>query len=213
MMKILKSDEKYLGRTYGEWGAAWWNWLCSENPDNTIERDPIVFLRANIDYAGEGDARRQTGRHFEHQLNIRKNSVAIFFPLLEAQFYIGHPYYYEPPLPVKKERDRVIERDEEISHHLDEDLKDVTHLKAVINDMEITPVRARSPIFTFKVSEKSELRKKMQEGPILAGEYRAQTEGYWILAILPSGHYKVHFEGARKELFYSATYFILIGEK
>jgi hypothetical protein len=212
-MNILRSDEKYLGRTYGEWGAEWWNWLCSEDPDNTSGSDPIVFLRANLDYAGEGDARRQTGRHFEHKLNIPKNSIAVFFPVIEAQFYIGHPYYYEPPYPVdKKERNKLIETDEEISDLLDKDLQDVTHLKAVINDIELTPVRARSPTFTFKVSEKNELRNKMQQGIIPAGEYHAITEGYWILAILPTGNYKVHFEGARKELFYSATYNILIGE-
>jgi len=214
MIKVLKANEKFLDKTYGEWGAEWRNWLCSEDPDNISESSPIVFLRDNIDYKGEGENRHQTGEHFEQQLTISKSSVSVFFPVLEAQFYMGHPYYYEAPFPVeKKEIHRMIETDEEMVYLLKKDLDDVTHLEATINGEKITPVRARSQIFTSKVSEKNVLRNKMQQGKVPPGEYRTIIDGSWVLAILSTGNHKIHFEGARKDLFYSATYNILLDKE
>ncbi len=80
MIKVLKANEKFLDKTYGEWGAEWWNWLCSEDPDNISKSSPIVFLRANIDYEGERENRHQTGKHFEHQLTISKRLCECIFP-------------------------------------------------------------------------------------------------------------------------------------
>jgi hypothetical protein len=138
----------------------------------------------------------------------------VFFPVLEAQFYTGHPYYYEAPFPVeKKEIHRMIETDEERVYLLKKDLDDVTHLEATINGEKITPVRARSQIFTSKVSEKNVLRNKMQQGKVPPGEYRTIIDGSWVLAILSTGNHKIHFEGARKDLFYSATYNILLDKE
>src|SRR4030095_1488340 len=156
MIRVLASNEKFLGKTHGEWGAEWMNWLCSNDPDNVHSDDPIVFLRANIDYDGYGDSRKQIGSHFENNLTIKRDSVAVFFPLLEAQFYIGHPYYYEPPYPPnEKERERKVETDKEIFYLLEKDLKDARDMKGTINGIEVSSVRARSTVFTLTVTEKN----------------------------------------------------------
>jgi hypothetical protein len=211
MIKILASHEKYLDRTYGEWIAEWLNWLFSEDPDRIQNSNAVTFLRANIDYEGYGNSRRQTGRHFNHEITISRESAAIFFPVFEAHFYIGHPYYYQPPYPLdEKSMNRLIETDKEMFYLLEEDLKDAKDMKAIINGMEVTPVKTRSPIFTLTVSEKNKIRMKMQQGAVASGKYRTVTGGYWIFAILPSGHHEIYFEGASSELFYSATYNLLV---
>jgi hypothetical protein len=201
---ILSTSLNFRGRSYGEWAGDWWNWVCSEDPDTYLFDDPIVFLRANIDYSGEGEARHQTGTNYYNRIKIHR-WTAIFFPIIECGLHYGHPHPYEDrPIVIESEMRRLARKD----------MDSWISLVVTINDKplveNINDFRVESPLFKLVVPKNSKLRDRMEVSPEV-GTWDAITDGYWILIkSLPIGVYKIHFGGTNKYLSYSGTYDITV---
>ena len=203
---VLGTTLNFHGRSYGEWAGDWWNWVCSEDPDAYSLDDPIVFLRANIDYSGEGETRHQTGTNYYNKIEIRPGT-AIFFPIIESGFHYGHAHPYEDrPVVIESEMRRLARKD----------MDSWISLVVTINDEplvdNIQDFRVESPLFKLVVPQNSKLRDRMEVSPDV-GTWDAVTDGYWILIkSLPVGAYKIHFGGTDQTLSYSGTYDITVLE-
>lgn len=215
--EIVGPNENFRGRSYGEWASEWWNWLVSDEPDRYSMDDPIIFLRANIDYGFvEGRGRIHTGKHHDRR-NSRKikifDDTAIFFPVIEAEFSYGDKYPEDVSKTVKTEK--------EMRYLARKDINEGGSMGATIRRgngprspivRNLKEYRAESPLFKLSVSEKNPLRNKMEvvHDP---GTFQAVTDGYWILIkCLHSSDvlYEIHFEAEGRATQYSATYSISV---
>jgi hypothetical protein len=237
--EVVQPNETFRGKSYGEWAAEWWNWLVSENPDGaySLEESPIVFLRANIDYAnqqgkeeeGEGAAsRHQTGSHYNRTGDKRieiSEETAILFPVVEILFVKGDHY--------PEDKTKIIQTESELRTLTRRDIDEQwTSLEATIKKKgqsrpisivnNLMDYRAESPLFKLVVSDKNPLKDKM-EMTLGSGTFDAVTDGYWILikylAASDDVPYQIHFAARGRslhtgdQLYYSATYEILVRKK
>jgi hypothetical protein len=76
---VIPPEKNYLGLSYGEWAARWFNWLISPDPD-LHNNGPVVFLRG-VDF----ELRNGSYRHFirigKQRIKISLNQ-AIFWPVI-----------------------------------------------------------------------------------------------------------------------------------
>jgi hypothetical protein len=217
-LKIVLPNQKYRDKSYGEWAAEWWNWLVSDNPDSYDINDPVIFLRANIDYIyidKNKRIRRHSGNHYDrtgqHAIKIHEDT-GIFFPVIECEFNDGD---------LNPENGNKIQTEEEMRILARKDIDSGWKIGATIREREgpsqpivndLRLYRAVSPLFKLVVSEKNILRHSMED-ELEPGTYNAVTDGYWIL--LSSLHsstnpYEIHFEATRRDNRYSATYEIIV---
>lgn len=216
--QIVSPKEKFRGKSYGEWASEWWNWLVSDNPDCYNMNDPVIFLRANIDYIyidKPKRIRRHGGNHYDRTgsngIKIYENT-GIFFPVIEAEFNEGD---------LNPENGNKVQTEEEMRSLARKDVDSGWKIDAtirngksprhpIVNDLHY--YRAESPLFKLVVSEKNNLRQSMED-ELEAGAYMAVTDGYWILisSLVSSGDpYEIHFEATRADNRYSATYEIFV---
>jgi hypothetical protein len=176
---IVPPNRIYRGLSYGNWAAAWWNWLFSNNEDF----GSVYFLRGNVDLE-PGIVR--TGRN---GLTLRSDT-AIFFPIIcTITSRLVYPNAYNEMIRRYKSA---------------ESQREPSRLVATIDDIEITnPIEyyAESPEFILDVPRASTLRKYFK--PMMrSGKGEAVTAGYWILIKpLPPGKHRVRFEGKHQDGF------------
>jgi hypothetical protein len=204
-LKIVLPNQKYRDKSYGEWAAEWWNWLVSDNPDSYDINDPVIFLRANIDYIyidKNKRIRRHSGNHYDRtgQQGIKiHEDTGIFFPVIECEFNDGD---------LNPENGSKIQTEEEMRILARKDIDSGWKIGATIREGE----GPSQPLFKLVVSEKNILRHSMED-ELEPGTYNAVTDGYWILlSSLPSSinPYEIHFEATRRDNRYSATYEIIV---
>jgi hypothetical protein len=181
---ILRPNEKFKGRTYGEWAEEWWKKLLSDDPDSYEKDDDVVFLRGKYDYVDKGKKREPSTKP-----NINKRTgkdgliicegTGLFFPVVAAEFNEGDG---DPD-----DETRILRNEEDCYECAKRDIEDgpaPTADQATINGdpivNDLRSYRARSKYFPLQVNEGSSLRGKMEyEMPL--GKHMAITDGYWIL--------------------------------
>src|SRR5437867_405437 len=93
---VLKPWENFRGVSYGNWAAAFTNWLFSADIDNYDGGD-MLFLRGNVDYLAAGDdddapRRSDPDRIFSRTdrngINIFEGT-AVFVPIIASYYVIG----------------------------------------------------------------------------------------------------------------------------
>jgi hypothetical protein len=218
---IVSPNENFRGRAYGEWASEWMKWMVSSDPDNYSKDDPIIFLRANIDYAPvewrQNGYRENTTTHYDRTGDKRieiYEGTAIFFPVVEANFLTG--------CKNPEDKKKVLQTEEELRYYARKDIDSGWEIGTTIQigTEDAQPIvsnledyRAESQLFKIVVSDKSPLKDKMEE-ELKAGTFDAVTDGYWILIrkLQPSDEpYKIYFEAKNGTYYhYSATYDILV---
>jgi hypothetical protein len=223
-LDIVPPNENFRGRSYGEWASEWLKWVVSGDPDSYSRDDPVIFLRANIDYSPvEGamnEYRQNTTTHYDRTLDkgIKiYEETAIFFPLVEANFLTG--------CKNPEDNRKVLLTEEELRYYARKDVDSGWEIGSCITIKNRRPrplvnnvkdYRAESQLFKILVSDKSPLRNKMEE-ELRAGVFDAVTDGYWILIreLQPAGQpYRIYFEAKKGTYYhYSATYDILVSPR
>jgi hypothetical protein len=223
-LDIVPPNENFRGRSYGEWASEWLKWLLSGDPDSYSRDDPIIFLRANIDYSPVEGAmnghRENTTTHYDRTLDkgIKiYEETAIFFPLVEANFLTG--------CKNPEDNRKVLLTEEELRYYARKDVDSGWEVGSyvIIKNKKPRPLvknlkdyRAESQLFKILVSDKSSLKNKMEE-ELRAGVFDAVIDGYWILIreLQPAGQpYRIYFEAKKGTYYhYSATYDIFVSSR
>jgi hypothetical protein len=219
-LDVVPPAENFRGMSYGDWAVLWSKWLLSEHPDSYAGSD-VLFLRGNVDYKPLGGT---TGgpRHSDPKgtfYRTGKNGerifedTAIFFPVVNAQLNIGELY-----------DGRVIKDEDDARFAARKDINEGGPMWADITRKgdkkpsriakDLRRFRIESPLFKLVVSQKSQLRDKM-ESPLEPGTYDSVTVGYYILIrSLPPSKYRIHFGGKGRGAYYTnSVYDITVHRK
>ncbi len=218
---IVSPNENFRGRSYGEWASEWLKWVVSSDPDTYSKDDPIIFLRANIDYmtveGREDGYRENTTTHYDRTADRGieiYEETAIFYPVVEANFLTGCK---NPEVKTK-----VLQTEEELRYYARKDIdsgweigSSITLInerpRPVVNDLK--DFRAESQLFRIVVPHNSSLKDKMEE-ELRPGIFDAVTDGYWILIrklLAADRPYRIYFEARKGDYYhYSATYDIFV---
>jgi hypothetical protein len=217
---VVSCNENFHGRSYGEWASEWLKWVVSSDPDTYSKDDPIIFLRANIDYSpveGREDGYREnTTTHYDRTgdkgIEIYEGT-AVFYPVLEANFLTGCK---NPEV-----KTNLLQTEEELRYYARKDIDSGWEIgtsiaikngkpRPVVKDLR--EYRAESQLFRILVSASSPLKNRMEE-ELKAGIFDAVTDGYWILIreFQAGGPYRIYFEARKGDYYhYSATYDIFV---
>lgn len=220
-LDIVPFNENFRGRSYGEWASQWLKKILSDNPDSYSKDDPIIFLRANIDYSPvqgrENGYRENTTTHYDRTgdrgIKIYEGT-AVFFPVVEANFLIG--------CKNPEDKKKVLQTEEELRYYARKDIDSGWEIGSFIKigNENAQPIvsnlknyRAESQLFKILVSDKSPLKDKWEE-ELKPGTFDAVTDGYWILirelqaSVEP---YQIYFEAKNGTYYhYSATYDVFV---
>lgn len=181
---VLPPDKTAFGMSYGEWGAAWWNWAFS----SPVEDNPLT------DTTGENCDTNQEG------------NVWFLAGFLDV-FGLGGPVERECTVPAGKPLFFPIineicvategETAEEMRACANDAVDAVSVVEASIDGEALTDLwqyRAESPAFPLVLPEGAILDQFLG----LNGVFEpAVTDGYWLmLAPLSVGDHVIHFRGA-----------------
>jgi hypothetical protein len=181
---ILPPESHALGKTYGEWAAAWWQWAlaipAAVNPLNDAtganaaigQSGPVWFL------AGAGATANVT------RTVTVPTGKALFFPIINT---LWTTYPTDPPITIQEIRDI-----------LEWVTSDITGVACEIDGVPVKNLPAyvhQSPVFSVTMPADN-----FQGVP--AGSYApCIDEGYYLLlAPLPPGQHTIHFAGTSPDL-------------
>jgi hypothetical protein len=176
------------GLTYGQWSAAWWQWLLAiptgpgtdQNPQddttgqfcNTNQSGPVWYL------AGSG-----TGAPTSRVCSF-SSAKAIFFPLInvECSTLDAAPFNCTDEASCRKCVTKIVDGIDPRSLSMSVDGAPALH--------GVQAFRVLSPFFDFTVPSQNILG-------VPAGSGMSVSDGYWImLKPLSPGHHTIHFTGA-----------------
>jgi hypothetical protein len=220
-LDIVPPNENFRGRSYGEWASEWLKWVLSSDPDSYSKDDPIIFLRANVDYlpfeGRENGYRENTTTHYDRTGDKRieiYEETAIFFPVVEANFLTGckNPEDKKKLLQTEEELRYYARKDTDSGWEIGSYIKiGNENTEPIVNNLK--DYRVESQLFKIVVSDKSPLKDKWEEA-LKAGTFEAVTDGYWILIreLQASDEpYQIYFEAKNGTYYhYSATYDIFV---
>ena len=184
LVKIVSPDSNYRGRSYGEWGAKWWQWAYSI----PASKHPILDQDGHSSHEGQGGpvwflaATYGEGKHVHAQRNCAMPAGrAIFIPILNACF--NNKQHGKE----KTELDLL-----EMARN---DIDSAVVLEASVDGENIRNLhdyRAESPLFSAHAP--AETSRPAAGGlPALTGETKAVADGYWLLIEpLPVGPHTIH---------------------
>lgn len=171
--KVIPSQARPYGKTYGQWGAQWWVWASTILP---LEQNPIVDPTGEFCTAGQSGPVFFLAGTFGDPAT-RTCTVpagkALFFPIVNAMCWA--------PEDVEAFGSLKACTDFYMSH--------VTVLEAEVNGIALADLpryRAASPDFTLPAPNIFGL-----DGP-----RTSRSDGFWLmLAPLSAGGHQVHFRG------------------
>jgi len=186
--RVLPPQAHAYGKSYGEWGAAWWEWALSfpyaTNPifDTTGQygsqgQNQIPwFLAGNAGGASERSITIPSGR-------------PLFFPLISFENDYPCPDPTFQPAPGQSLQDFLTEGVASIIDQVDVLSADVDG--ASIPNLSSYRATSGLDYFTGDPSLTSTF-----DGCITGSSQAFVTDGYWLmLAPLPPGHHTLHFSG------------------
>lgn len=174
--RIVPPAASPQGHSYGEWGAAWWQWAASQ-PSAT---NPV--LDTTGDHCTNGQSGRvwflagtMGGSAVERDCTVPPGTM-LFFPVVNAVVFAEPGTLDEAVL-----RDAAAEM-----------MDDATDLEASVDGIPVDSLetyRVQSPLFAVTVPDDN-----LFEAP--AGTYEAITDGvYLMLSPLLPGTHTIHFAG------------------
>ena len=195
---IIFPSETFRGMSYGDWIAAWHQWLVSDDP--TYNGEDILFLRGNVNYMPIGN--KEGGPQYldpkavydrtKDNGEIIYECTAILIPILTSHFYIGDFYNGRKIISIPYLR-YVTNKDTDGGSVWATIMKKGYKATRIVSDLK--EYRFESPLYLLSIPRNSKLRKKMDYPPN-PGSYHAITVGYFIIIkSLPIGTYRLKFGG------------------
>jgi hypothetical protein len=202
-LDIVHPTENFRGMSYGDWIAAWHQWLLSDNPSYNGEN--ILFLRGNVDYSRlvvEDGSRYLDPKAYDRTQDKGETideSTAIV-PILTSHFYIGDFYNGRKIISIPYLR-YVTNKDTDGGSVWATIMKKGYKTTRIVSDLK--EYRFESPLYLLSIPRNSKLRKKMDYPP-KPGSYHAITVGYFIIIkSLPIGTYRLKFGGTNGSAYHT----------
>jgi hypothetical protein len=209
-LDILLPSETFRGMSYGDWIAAWHQWLLSDNP--TYRGEDILFLRGNVDYRSVGDKEdgprylnpkavyKRTKENGEDNGETIHEGTAILIPILTSHFYIGEFYNGRKITSIPDLR-YVTNKDTNGGSIWATIMKKGNKITKIVSDLK--EYRFESPLYFLSIPKNSKLRTKLDYPPN-PGSYHAITVGYFVLIkSLSSGTYRFRFGGSNGSAYHT----------
>jgi hypothetical protein len=176
---VLPPSSHYAGKTYGQWGAAWWRWAL-ESPGSVNPLTDATGARCATNQSGHvWFLAGTTGGSAKRTCTI-PTGKALFFPVVNsfaAELQGTHTYGQ-----LLDEIRSFIDLD----HATTEASVDGTPLNGSVRAVSPPPLP-----FSFTLPKDN-----IFGDPTLAGKYDAVSDGYWVmLAPLSRGTHTVTFHG------------------
>lgn len=184
---VLPPHSKPYGKSYGEWGAAWWQWALSI----PLDQSPVADTTG--EFCGVGQSGKvwflagSFGGSVERDCTVPAGN-AIFFPIVNIINDYPCPDPSFQPAPGQTLEEFLTEgADFFISH--------VTELEAEVDGVALEDLfdyRATSKLFTFTGDPSL-----TEIDPCITGTPQfGVADGYWImLAPLSAGSHAIHLRG------------------
>ena len=203
---IIFPSETFRGMSYGDWIAAWHQWLVSDDP--TYNGEDILFLRGNVNYMPIGN--KEGGLQYldpkavydrtKDNGEIIYEGTAILIPILTSHFYIGDFYNGRKIISIPYLR-YVTNKDTDGGSVWATIMKKGYKVTRIVSDLK--EYRFESPLYLLSIPRNSKLRKKMDYPP-KPGSYHAITVGYFIIIkSLPIGTYRLRFGGTNGSAYHT----------
>ena len=169
--------------SYGQWTVKWWQWALS------IPRDSNPLIDRTGRNAGEDQpngvwflagiwADDYTAQDFPSRECKVPVGTSILIPILNCE---ADPIEYPE-----------ITSDEDIIHHVSDQMHKVIKKECYLNGQYIIPQRVRSDPVIFELQIHNDFARFN-----VGGLTRASADGYWVfLKPLPIGSYNIRFEGS-----------------
>ena len=200
-------SETFRGMSYGDWIAAWHQWLVSDNPSYSGE--DILFLRGNVNYRSVGDKEDDGPRYLDPKAVYDRTKdngetiyegTAILIPILTSHFYIGDFYNGRKITSIPYLR-YVTNKDTDGGSVWATIMKKDDKVNKIVSDLK--EYRFESPLYLLSIPRNSKLRKKMDYPPN-PGSYHAITVGYFVLIkSLSAGTYRFRFGGSNGSAYHT----------
>jgi hypothetical protein len=192
---VVRPEQNFQGLSYGDWAAAWTNWLFSEDADRNEAQGSTLFLRGNIEHYGQDD-KSFYDRTGDRCVVISKGT-SILIPILTTTNFIGSQHEgntYESEAQIRSAAQRENDNSGGI-WALIQRLKNKGEWEPIVKDLLC--YRVTSPVFTITIPERSAFLEKLT--PLYspgAGEHQAVTEGFFVLMKwLPEDTCRLQFGG------------------
>jgi hypothetical protein len=216
-LDIVHPTENFRGMSYGDWIAAWHQWLLSDNPGYNGEN--ILFLRGNVDYrpfGGKEDGPRYLDPKAVYDRTQDKGetideSTAVLVAILTSQYHIGDFYNGRKITSIPYLR-YVANKDTDGSSIWATITKKGNKSTKIVSDLK--EYRFESPLYSLSVPKNSKLRTKIDYPP-KPGNYLAITVGYFVLIkSLSMGTYRFKFGGSNVNAYHTnSVYDIYVVKK
>lgn len=216
-LDILNPSENFRGMSYGDWIAAWHQWLLSDNPGYNGEN--ILFLRGNVDYRPFGD--KEEGPRFLDPKAVYDRTgdkgetidedTAVLVAILTSQYHIGEFYNGRKITTIPYLR-YVANKDTDGSSIWATITKKGEKTTKIVPNLK--NYRFESPLYLLSVPKNSKLRTKIDYPP-KPGNYYGITVGYFVLIkSLSIGTYRIKFGGSNINAYHTnSVYDIFVVKK
>lgn len=191
---VIPASSSPHGQTYGDWGAAWWEWALSE----PIPSNPI------LDTSGAACANGQSGRVWFLAGTFGGDATrsctvppgkALFFPIVTAVVStVDVPGGEEATL--RENVEFIMEDAEALAASIDGE-----------SVADLSGFRVQSPLFEFTLPPDNLLA-------AAPGTYAGVSDGFYLmLPPLTAGEHTIHFEGSLPSFGFEVdvTYTITVG--
>lgn len=199
----ISTNQPYLGKTYGEWGAEWWKWIWSLPYDLSPLSD-TTGARGHLGQKGDVWFLVGTqGGAAERSLVIPAGK-SLFFPLL------NYANDYPCPDPSFKPNEGESLKDF-LFRTLNQPLDSTSNLFAIVDGIALTNLfsnRGTSDLFKFT----GDISLRAQFDPCITGtEQDGVSDGYWVmLPPLTSGTHTIRLGGSQATLSVDVTYHLTV---
>jgi len=194
---VVKPEQNFKGMSYGDWAAAWSNWLFSEYADRTEAQGSMLFLRGNIEGYKDAVATSFYDRTGDRCVIIPKEK-AILIPVLTSMEFIGthnQEETYDSEDMARNAAQTHNDKSGGIWALIQKFDEGKLEWEPIVGDL--AKYRVTSSVHPLKISEKSAFLEKLSyEDHVGPGEYQAVTDGFFIIIKeLPIGSYRLQFGG------------------
>ena len=213
-LEIILPSDNFRGMSYGDWIAAWYQWLVSEDPSYS-GKGGILFLRGNVNYrpiGGHKGGPQHIDPKDKHEgVEEIYEGIPILIPILTSHISLGDHYNGKKITSIPELRDATNEDTNGGSIWATIKKKGGKAMN-IVSDLK--NYRFESPLFFLLIPHNSKLRKQMDIIP-KPGSYHTIVVGYFILIkSLPIGKYVLRFGGTNRSAYRTdSLYNINVKEK
>lgn len=200
--QVVSTNENVYGKSYGDWLAASWNWLLSNNLDN--QTGIVYFLRTSSEYHNKGPYCK-IGKHRVQVFTDQAIFVPVIISLADDKHF--------PELSTAALRRADVNNDIDRGDNPPKPYQVTINGEPILDDLK--DFRIESPDFLLDVSKDSSVKDTLEVPIKEPGNSLAVSAGYCIIIkSLPvnseSEPYRLHIRALGRDNYYTESFYDII---